>query len=201
MTETIIHLDGAKPLAVLDERGWAQGAWTDGAGHVCAHQAIRLCSPQPGDAYLIERVADRLWGRGAGWNDDDATTEADVRGWLGAGIDVTDADLAETFGPQWRAVVEIVRRAAVLTDDEVERLDAAWGAAWGAALDAAWVAALGAALDAAGAAAWGAARGAVTWDLATADGPYTFAHRDLLMASWAEVCGLPEGLIDTLGDA
>ena len=165
MTETIIHLDGAKPLAVLDERGWAQGAWTDGAGHVCAHQAIRLCSPQPGDAYLIERVADRLWGRGAGWNDDDATTEADVRGWLGAGIDVTDADLAETFGPQWRAVVEIVRRAAVLTDDEVERLDAALdaagAAAWAAAGAAAGAAAWAAAWAAAGDAAWAAAGAAL----------------------------------------
>ena len=200
MTETIIHLDGAKPLAVLDERGWAQGAWTDGAGHVCAHQAIRLCSPQPGDAYLIEQVADRLWGRGTGWNDNNATTVSDVREWLGAGIDVTDADMAETFGPQWRAVVEIVRRAAVLTDDEARRLAVVWAAARAAARDAAWAAAWAAARAAAWDAAWDAAGAAVTWDLATADGPYTHAHRDLLMAPWVEVCGLPEGLIDTLGD-
>ena len=230
MSETVIHLDGALPLAVLDERGWTQGA-RESAGGVCAHQAIRLCVPVPGDAYLIERVA-RASGHGPDWNDDDATSEADVRAWLAEGIDVTDDDLAEVFGPQWRAVVALVRRAATLTADEAERLlraargaaggaawdaagGAAWGAAGGAARGAAWDAAWDAAGDAAGGAAWGAAWGAaggaawvaawdaagdaaravVSWDLAVDDGPYTTAHRDLLIGPWVEVCGLPEGLI------
>jgi len=214
----VIHLDGALPLAVLDERGWVQGSWEDVAGHVCAHQAIRLCDPIPGDAFLIEQVAQRKWGKGVAWNDDSATTEADVREWLAAGIDVTDADLDEVFGPQWRAVVELVRRAATLTEDEVEWLnaagaaaeDAARAAARAAAEDAARTAAWDAAEDAAEAAVWGAARAAargavwdaaevvVTWDLATSDGRYTFTHRDLLIAPWVEVCGLPAGLLDTL---
>ena len=219
MSETVIHLDGALPLAVLDERGWVQGAW-ESAGGVCAHQAIRLCAPVPGDAHLIERVA-KAHGHGPAWNDDDATSEADVRAWLAEGIDVTDDDLAEVFGPQWRAVVSLVRRAATLTGDEAGRLRAAGGgaargAAWDAARDAAWVAARGAAWDVAGGAAWDAAgdaardaawvaaRGAawdaawavVTWDLATGDGPYTEARRDLLIGPWVEVCGLPEGLIE-----
>lgn len=215
----VIHLDGALPLAVLDERGWVQGAWEDGEGHVCAHQAIRLCAPVKGDAFLIEQVAQRKWYRGVAWNDNPATTEADVREWLGAGIDVTDTDLAEAFGPQWRAVVEVVRRAAAGTEDEAKRLvaahrDAAWAATGDAARDAAWDATRAAhrdaARDAARTAAWTAARAAVrdaawdaaggvtTWDLATANGPYTFAHRDLLMAPWVEVCGLPAGLLDTL---
>src|SRR5690606_1508449 len=137
-----------------------------------------------------------------------------------AGVDVTDTDLAETFGPQWRAVVSLVRRAAVLTADEADRLAAARDAAaraaaldaraaWDAARDAraaAWAAAGGAASaaashrSAAAVAAWAAARAAagavVTWDLATPDGPYTLAHRDLLIGPWVEVCGLPEGLLD-----
>jgi hypothetical protein len=218
MSETVIHLDGDLPLAVLDERGWVQGAW-ESAGGVCAHQAIRLCAPVPGDAHLIEWVA-KAHGHGPDWNDDDATSEADVRAWLAEGIDVTDDDLAEVFGPQWRAVVSLVRRAATLTGDEAGRLRAAWGAAGGAAGGAAWVAAWGAAGGAAGGAArvaaWGAAWGAarvaaggaaggaagdaawavVTWDLATGDGPYTEARRDLLIGPWVEVCGLPEGLIE-----
>ena len=222
MSETVIHLDGALPLAVLDERGWVQGAW-ESAGGVCAHQAIRLCAPVPGDAHLIEPVA-KAHGHGPDWNDDDATSEADVRAWLAEGIDVTDDDLAEVFGPQWRAVVSLVRRAATLTGDEAGRLRAAWDAAWVAAWDAAGVAAGDAAGDAAWDAAWvaagvaagvaawdaarvaagGAARGAawdaawavVTWDLATGDGPYTEARRDLLIGPWVEVCGLPEGLIE-----
>jgi len=200
--QVVIHLDGALPLAVLDERGWAQRSWEDAAGHVCAHQAIRLCVPIPGDAFLIEQVAQRKWGKGVAWNDNGATTEADVREWFAGGIDVTDADLGEVFGPQWRAVVEVVRRAATLTEDEAKRLDtardAAWGAARNAAGNAARDAAWGAARDAARDAAWNAAWAVVTWDLATSDGPYTFIHRDLLMAPWVEVCGLPAGLLDTL---
>ena len=39
-------------------------------------------------------------------------------------------------------------------------------------------------------------------DLATIDGPYTIAQRDLLLAPWVEVCGMPEGLVVALdGDA
>lgn len=208
--QVVIHLDGALPLAVLDERGWTQGQWTDDKGHVCAHQAIRLCDPIPGDAFLIEQVAQVKWGRGVSWNDNPTTTEADVRKWLEEGIDVTDADLAEVFGPQWCGVVEVVRRSATLTDDDVKQLaaarEAAWEAAWRAAREAARDAAREAARDAAArAAAWEGAWGAawvaaavVVWDLATTDGPYTFAHRDLLMAPWIKACGLPAGLLDTL---
>ncbi len=190
MAETVIHLDGELPIRVLDEKGWAQDAWTDDDGHVCAHQAIRLCAPVPGDAYLIEQVAECLWGRGPDWNDDADRTEADVRAWLSAGIDVTDADLAEVFGPNWRAVVDVVRKAATLTDEQTERLRAAQAAA----RVAAWVAAWAAAWAAAGGAAGGAAGVVVVWDLATADGPFTFEHRDLLIAPWELVFGLPEGL-------
>jgi hypothetical protein len=34
----------------------------------------------------------------------------------------------------------------------------------------------------------------LTFDLATKDGPYTIAQRDLLLAPWVSVVGLPEGL-------
>jgi len=172
MTKTIIHIDGALPLAVLDEKGWVQGAWSTDGG-VCAHQAIRLCAPQPGDAYLVERVAD-VQGWGTGWNDAQGRTEAEVRARLGAGVDVTDADLLAVFGPNWLAVVDVVRRSAVTTADEASRLGAAWDAAWSAARGAAWSAAV--------------------WDLASADGPFTHAHRDLLIGPWESVFGLPEGL-------
>ena len=210
MSETVIHV-GGDDLAAMLEGHWRQGAYGD-AQSMCLHGAIRRCCPVPGDADLIEWVEARLGRWSTGWNDDDARTEAEVVALARQGWDITDADLAVTFGPQWRAVVALVRRAAVLTADEAERLrvagDAAWGAACGAAWDAArgaaWGAACGAARDAArGAAcgaAWGAARDAagavVTWDLTTDDGPYTAAQRDLLIGPWVEVCGLPEGLIE-----
>lgn len=211
MTEIIIHIDGDAPLAVLDQRGWTKGVYGNfGVGPVCMHGAIRLCQPQPGDAQIIEQVETRL-GYGTDWNDDGDRTETEVREFLAAGIDITDEMLADTFGPQWRAVVNLVRRAAVLTSDEVGRLsvsrdrlsvsrDTTKAASWDASLAAARVAARTASWVAAGAAARVAAGAVVTWDLATADGPYTFEHRDLLIAPWREVCGLPEGLVDQPND-
>ena len=224
MSETVIHVDGDAAVKVLDEHGWTQGDYGGGDGPVCLHGAIRLCQPVPGDAYLIEQIEQVKDRWSTGWNDDVDRTEVEVRSVLAGGLDYTDADLAETFGPQWRAVVSLVRRAAVLTEDEALRMRAAgdaaraaaraaaWGAAWDAAWDAAGDAARAAAGDAARAAAraaaWDAARAAAraaagdaaraaaTWDLAPPDGSYTFAHRDLLMAPWVEVCGMPEGLID-----
>ncbi len=202
MSETVIHV-GGDVLADTLAGHWRQGDYGNKQA-MCLHGAIRRCCPVPGDAYLIEQVEARLGRWSTSWNDDDDRTEAEVVELARRGWDITDADLAETFGPQWRAVVSVVRRAATLTADEAKRLDAAWEAARGAARDAAWGAAWGAARgaarDAAGGAArgaaWGAAGAVVTWDLATDDGPYTVAHRDLLIGPWVEVCGLPEGLIE-----
>jgi hypothetical protein len=222
MNETVIHVGGDK-LADTLAGHWRKGAYGNKQA-MCLHGAIRRCCPVPGDAYLIEQVEARLGRWSTSWNDDDDRTEAEVVELARRGWDITDADLAETFGPQWRAVVSVVRQAATLTADEAKRLDAAWeaargaardaarDAAWDAARGAAWEAAWGAARGAARGAAWGAARGAaweaagdaawdaawavVTWDLATDDGPCTTAHRDLLIGPWVEVCGLPEGLIE-----
>ena len=191
MNETVIHV-GGDDLASMLEGHWRQGRYSGDDGAMCLHGAIRQCCPVPGDAHLIERVEARLGRWSTSWNDDDDRTEAEVVELARRGWDITDADLAETFGPQWRAVVSVVRRAATLTADEAKRLAAAWDAAWGAAWDAARAAARGAARDA----AWGAAWAVVTWDLATDDGPYTTAQRDLLIGPWVEVCGLPDGLIE-----
>ena len=174
MNETVIHVGGDK-LADTLAGHWRKGAYGNDEA-MCLHGAIRRCCPVPGDAHLIELVEARLGRWSTSWNDDDDRTEAEVVELARRGWDITDADLAETFGPQWRAVVSVVRRAATLTADEVKRLDAAWEAARGAAWDAAWA--------------------VVTWDLATDDGPYTAAQRDLLIGPWVEVCGLPEGLIE-----
>ena len=206
MSETVIHV-GGDDLASMLEGHWRQGDYGDTEA-MCLHGAIRRCCPVPGDAHLIEQVEARLGRWSTTWNDDDNRTEGEVVALARRGWDITDADLAATFGPQWRAVVALVRRAATLTADEAERLRAArvavraaaGAAARAAARAAAKGAAKGAALDAAGAAAgdaaWDPARAVVTWDLATDDGPYTPAMRDLLLAPWVEVCGLPEGLVE-----
>jgi len=120
---------------------------------------------------------------------------------------ITDDDLSMTFGPQWEAIVALVRRCAALTESEAVALDAAWDAR-AAARDAAWAAARGTAWDAAWDAAWAAARDAardaarpatrpavraamcalVVRDLITDDG-FTQAHYDLLTGPWSEVIG------------
>ena len=126
MNETVIHVGGDK-LADTLAGHWRQGDYGD-EWAMCLHGAIRRCCPVPGDAYLIEQVEARLGRWSTSWNDDDDRTEAEVVELARRGWDITDADLAETFGPQWRAVVSVVRRAATLTADEAKRLDAARGA-------------------------------------------------------------------------
>src|SRR5690606_31154743 len=103
--------------------------------------------PVPGDAYLIEQVEARLDRWSTAWNDRRGRTEAEVVALAREGWDITDADLEATFGRQWRAVVSLVRRAAVLTETETAAMTAAGAAAWGAAMTAAGAAAWGAAGD------------------------------------------------------
>jgi len=121
-----------------------------------------------------------------------------VRALLSGGIEVTDDDLEATFGPQWEAVVWIVRRAAVLTYNEREALGAALNAREATArLDAvrpaAWEA-VSTALNAFPYAAWAAAQCAVVWDLAFDAGPSTLKQRDLSIGPWETVIGLPPTL-------
>ena len=175
----MIKVDESELVALLGEHGehWLKGKWSEG-GAMCLHGAIRRCAPVPGDAFLIEQVAG-VQGWGTEWNDNGETSWSMVRDRL-AHVEVTDADLEVTFGPQWEAIVALVRRAAVLTGDEAKWLFAAQEAAW----DAVWVAARDA--------AWEAAQDAV-WVLAVRDliGQHGFAqtHYDLLTASWAQVIG------------
>ena len=164
----IITIPEADLVAILGDNGerWVQGTWGNGEGSVCLHGAIRRCQPVPGDAYLIEQVAERL-GWGTTWNDDKTTSWPMIRARL-AHIEITDADLADTFGPQWAAIVALVRRAAVLTTDEAEWLDAARYAAV--------------------AAAWDAAGALAMRDLIGQHG-FTQAHYDLLTGPWRTVIG------------
>src|SRR5579885_2159758 len=93
----------------------------------------------------------------------------------------------QVFGPQGQEVVALIERAGRLIADEMQRLDAAWDAAWGAARYAAWGAARYAAGDAAGDAARYAA-GDAAWDAAWCAARYAAgdAARDAARdAAWA----------------
>jgi plasmid maintenance system antidote protein VapI len=195
-----ITIPADKVLSLLGEHGehWTQGTWGNDQ-QMCLHGAIRRCQPQPGDAFIVEQVANRL-GWGTGWNDADDTTFDDIKARIVAGLEITDTDLADTFGPQWESIVALVRRAATLTADEAQKLSATWGAwaassAWSATYDAARAASAAwsaARIAWAASAAWSAAYDAA-WALSLRNliGQHGFTqeHYNTLTRPWATVIG------------
>jgi hypothetical protein len=168
---TIIELPVDEILTKLGPNGehWIKGGWKDKDGGMCLHQGIRLCMPESGDAFLVEQVSDRE-GWGIDYNDAFGTTWAGISEALSSHAEITDVELAETFGPNWQLIRRIVNQAATLTSEQVEALAAAWDAA----------------MPAAGYAAGYAARYAAVRDLIGEHG-FTQAHYDLLTGPWRAV--------------
>ena len=209
MSDTLRTLP-ALAAGYITEHGWTQGTEEDSSGRVCLTGALRLCSPVPGDSHIAREVFRRR-GRAEGWNDEHGRTAGEVVAYLAA-TEITDEELAETFGPQWREIVALVRAVSGATQQQIVDLAAAWAAAgtaaWAAAWDAAGTAAGDAVGDAAGTAAWdaagdaagtaawaaagdaawGAARALTIRDLISTNG-YTQAHYDLLTGPWRQVMG------------
>ena len=161
MTTTIITL----PIDALIDRldhgkrwitGW--GDWRSPEGATCLHGAIRFCQSVPGDAPIIERVGARF-GFGIADNDD-ASGWNEIETMIREHAEITDEMLAKVYGPQWAAVIALVRRAAILTDPEWRALADAAAAAYAAAYAAAAADAYAAADSAAYAAAYAAAAAA-----------------------------------------
>lgn len=170
---------------------------------------ITARSPQPGD-WLIARAVFRKTARVEGWRGRPAITEDEILEQLQR-TEITDLDLADTFGPQWDELVVLIRRAAKLTRTEENDLEAAQAfasrdLAWDASRDAGARAARRAAIRNGDiyAAAWGsvwlsvwpvywrAARSAA-WAVSTRDligqNGYTREHYDVLMGPWLSVIG------------
>jgi hypothetical protein len=170
----------------IDTHGWVQGTERDDTGAVCLTGALRFCDPRPGD-WLIAREVFRQRKHAEDWNDAQGRTKAEVQDYLRS-VEITDAELAKTFGPQWESIVALVRTAATITPQQWYELAAAWDAALAAARDAARDAAWDAAWDAARDAAWDAAWALVVRDLIGQHG-FTAEHYQLLTAPWAAVMG------------
>ena len=185
MSDTLRTLP-ALAAGYITEHGWTQGTEEDSSGRVCLTGALRLCSPVPGDSHIAREVFRRR-GRAEGWNDEHGRTAGEVVAYLAA-TEITDEELAETFGPQWREIVALVRAVSGATQQQIVDLAAAWDAAWDAAGAAAWDAAGDAAWAAAWAAARDAARALTIRDLISTNG-YTQAHYDLLTGPWRQVMG------------
>ena len=161
-------------VANLVARDWIQGEMRNGES-VCAHGAVQTCQGlRPGDGHIIRAVM-RTKGVTEGWNDESGRTKEQVVARM-ALIEVSDADLEETFGPAWRPVVAVIRRAALLTPTEAKELAAARAAAWDPA--------------------WDAARDASVSDL-VGQHSLTQGYIDTLMGPWLQVLGADwaEGLV------
>jgi len=173
--------------------------------------ALRLCAPAVGDG-LISLEVFSYKDHAESWNDADGRTQDEVLAYLMAN-EITDDDLARTFGPQWSEIIDMIRRAAGFTRDELGKLNVAWPkwsaarhaaekSAWSAAAESARESARPAARLAAGEAvrearsdAWSAAgevRSAaaalVVRDLIGQHG-FTQEHYDELTRQWRTVIG------------
>ena len=165
----LCHLP-ARAADLIERVGWTQGTERDGKGRVCLTGALRYCDPQPGD-WLLAREVFRAKYQAEGWNDADGRTCDEVIELLRS-TEITVVELAQTFGPSWETVVNLVHQAATLTAEQLDGLAAAGAAARAAA----------------GAAAWAAAWAAATRDLIDQHG-FTQEHYDLLSRPWRTVVG------------
>lgn len=113
-------IDTTPAAEYIKTHGWTQGAMKrDGA--VCLTGALRECDLKPGD-WLIARAVYRAQEHAEGWNDDLGRTKQEVIDYLRA-HPVTDDNLEEVFGPNWKSFVRLVRRVAVSSGEEVDRID------------------------------------------------------------------------------
>lgn len=191
---------------VIEEKGWIQGAMESEKG-VCLTGALKYCEPQPGDRRIIREVL-AYRKRAEEWNDAEHRLKSQVLQYLREAPDITDEELERVFGPQWRQIVALVRRTAVLTPDEIDRLCAARDtaviaardaavftartstreAAWNTARISAWSSAWNAARSLAWSAAWDAVSALCVRDLIGQRG-FTQEHYDVLTTPWRTVIG------------
>lgn len=99
---------------VLDRLGhgdrWVKDTWEDReTGRVCLHKGIRLCQPRITDAFLIEEVA-AAHGWGIEFNDQPATTFDDIKSVLVVHREISEREMAVTFGPHWECISAVVHR-------------------------------------------------------------------------------------------
>ena len=103
---------------------WTQGHYDTGS-QVCAHGAVLRQHCTPGDQHMWRQVI-RARGLTEQWNDRRGRTPAEVAAKFREVAEATEDDMAMVFGQNWRCIRALVRRLAVLTDDEIFQLDAAW---------------------------------------------------------------------------
>lgn len=112
-------IDTTPAAEYIKTHGWIQGAMKRG-GAVCLTGALRECDLKPGD-WLIARAVYRAQEHAEGWNDDLGRTKQEVIDYLRS-HPVTDDNLEEVFGPNWKSFVRLVRRVTMMSGEEVDRM-------------------------------------------------------------------------------
>jgi len=122
---TLAHLP-AHAASYIQRVGWVQDTdeETEQAtdGRVNLDGALRSCTPVVGDGFIAREVL-RRQGHAEDWDYADGRTQDEVVAYLAAS-EITDDDLAATFGPQWPEIIVMVRRAANFTRDELVTMHA-----------------------------------------------------------------------------
>jgi len=140
MSETLDRHVIDEAAQLLEQPGvWTRGTY-DHDGHMCLIGAVLRPNCQPGDNHMWRTWLNRN-GLDEEWNDILAIDATEVVTRLRTLPDPTEGDMAYMYGPQWRAIRDLRRRAAVLTTDEVVRLNAhapLLSNAWGAPREKAW---------------------------------------------------------------
>ena len=104
---------------MIEHVGWTQNKEIAADGSACLTGALKLCEPQPGD-WLLARGVYRQHGHGEGWNDETGRTANEVINYLRK-TEITNADLAATYGNQWEQFVALIRRITTLTNKEKQK--------------------------------------------------------------------------------
>lgn len=106
----------SKAATYISDQGWLQNRMEDEAGRVCVAGALRACATTDTDRAVTLAVL-RATGHGEEWNDAAGRTETEVLGYLAAAT-ITDDDLTGLLGPNWRHMLDLLRRSEHLTSEE-----------------------------------------------------------------------------------
>ena len=163
-------------------------------GSVLCNAGVLHASTEPGESLVGGRWPCRLFEvepLGELITDDDHPYKVGAHAWRV----LAEIEAWRALGPNGEAVAALIERTESRTYEEVERLDAAWSAAFGAAWSAARSAARSAAWDAARDAAWDAARDAALDAVAAllVRDLITCEQFDLLYGPWKSVMEVSHG--------
>jgi len=208
---TLAHLP-AHAARYIQRVGWVQDTDEENEqatdGRVNLDGALRSCTPVVGDGFIAREVLRRK-GHAEEWDYAYGRTQDEVVAYLAAS-EITDEDLAATFGPQWPEIIVMIHRASNFTRDELVTMHAlqydrsagwtgvaliayatsrsGWDAVWSAVWDASCSAAGAAIGDAHRSAAVDAALALLVRDLIGRHG-FTQEHYDELTRQWRTVIG------------